>query len=1038
MTFVKTQIYPARNISTLLFEIIFSIHCPQIFEMNQELHDACCQRIVESFTHLFGFANHATESFEHFLHNLLPEIIQEPFPLNIHSESHQILHRIFLDHISFKRPTVQVENTGFLRDLNTTESVLRKQSYFFEIFLNLSQKSYRASGTSKKYVLYDHRSYRNLLFAKIPCLVKSSACHHSQQLDSLSDDGLFIINGYEKVIISQEKLRTNYPYIFSFKGKYSHRLECRSSHKKFRSTSTLKMYITAEKNASVPQIDVHIPFLTRSLPLIVVFRLLGVDTVPDMLALILLDTSSETLRYKVASLLNHDTSETAHLSYENLLEWVGTKATKEKLQKKRIATVRNIVQSELLPHVANDVSTPETTRAAKAFFLGYSIRKFLSVYIGESPCDDIDDFQNKRICTVGMILTLFIRQLLRSNIKSINREIFKNMKDNQIVNLSDIINHRQITSHLRYACGTGNFGAQKTSSNQSGVCQVLNDTNITARLASGKHSNTPLNRDGKLAQPRQLHKSHLGLYCAFETPEGKSVGLLHQLGLLTRIRTGTTSHLIIQILKESLGVIPLQKGLTLVLVNGVVAGCTANPLEFVSTYKAYRRDHSVPIESSITYSNEISILTDAEDCFRPLFSCENLYKIYELVRIYGPYLHLLWHQLLLEGCIEYINKAEEQELFIAENIRQLTNGKKYTHLELDQSLTLFGLSAGIIPFAHHNQSPRNIYQCVYHREPVLLADNSWKRICDLNFDDLIVTFDPRTGELSTTSITWSTTMVTEKKLIHIATASGHEIIVTEDHLMFTANGWKEAKDVDCPICIYDFESRCLVFDTIQFRSPAHDVENVISDLTTSSSTHCFIAGRNGGFGVHNSSMGKQALSVQPLTFSSHLPTKAHVLNEGQKPLVSTFISQLIGYDDEPAGANCYCAITHARGFNQEVILSSLQTLFIFFAFRTLLFSTRLRLNGAYFNPRHIDLSVTVRSVMEQMKNALGHMIQKDSRTEDLATQTNWTQRVALFHQVRKFKKKICFTIRRSRHRNRQNEMEVTFLMYQKIASWNES
>jgi DNA-directed RNA polymerase III subunit RPC2 len=51
---------------------------------------------------------------------------------------------------------------------------------------------------------------------------------------------------------------------------------------------------------------------------------------------------------------------------------------------------------------------------------------------------------------------------------------------------------------------------------------------------------------------------------------------------------------------------------------------------------------------------------------------------------------------------------EENNAFIALNeqeVRQPT-----THMEIDP-FTILGVVAGLIPYPHHNQSPRNTYQC---------------------------------------------------------------------------------------------------------------------------------------------------------------------------------------------------------------------------------------------------------------------------------------------------------------------------------------
>lgn len=59
------------------------------------------------------------------------------------------------------------------------------------------------------------------------------------------------------------------------------------------------------------------------------------------------------------------------------------------------------------------------------------------------------------------------------------------------------------------------------------------------------------------------------------------------------------------------------------------------------------------------------------------------------------------------GLIEYLDVNEESTALIAMYENQCRPG--ITHLEIEP-FTIMGVVSGLIPFPHHNQSPRNTYQ----------------------------------------------------------------------------------------------------------------------------------------------------------------------------------------------------------------------------------------------------------------------------------------------------------------------------------------
>lgn len=72
-----------------------------------------------------------------------------------------------------------------------------------------------------------------------------------------------------------------------------------------------------------------------------------------------------------------------------------------------------------------------------------------------------------------------------------------------------------------------------------------------------------------------------------------------------------------------------------------------------------------------------------------------------------------FEDFLHEGLVEYLDVNEENDCMIALYESNIT--EETTHLEIEP-FTILGVCAGLIPYPHHNQSPRNTYQCAMGKQ----------------------------------------------------------------------------------------------------------------------------------------------------------------------------------------------------------------------------------------------------------------------------------------------------------------------------------
>ena len=280
---------------------------------------------------------------------------------------------------------------------------------------------------------------------------------------------------------------------------------------------------------------------------------------------------------------------------------------------------------------------------------------------------------------------------------------------------------------------TGNWGIKSNvSNNKSGVSQVLNRLTYSSNISHIKRVSTGGDVTGKLIPPRKLHPTSWGYICPSETPEGQSIGLVKNLSNSCEITHQYSSdpvrHYIDEyIVKiETIDIFTYDKVKnTKVLINGDWIGYVLDSTSLLKILKTHRSKGNINIYISfyIDYKNNILyIYTDRGRCIRPLLKLNNNKILYDKdIQKKLSDKKLKWDDLLLElpdkKCIiEYIDIYEVNNNIICTDINSISE-KLYTNCEISPSLIL-GILASCIPFANHNQAPRNTYQSAMGKQAI--------------------------------------------------------------------------------------------------------------------------------------------------------------------------------------------------------------------------------------------------------------------------------------------------------------------------------
>ena len=729
-----------------------------------EITDKDSWKVISAYFNQHGLVSQQIGSFNQFIDKNIQEIIDENKSIPIEPDK-SYFYKNTSNHTSYELNFGQAHiaaHPQFLESNSSTEHIIfpnearvRNLDYLSELSVDIKfiEKSFNKDDGN--YDIIKEHEINKLSIGKIPIMVRSKYCSLKDRNDSERIDvkecefdqgGYFIIGGGEKVIVAQERMATNFVYVFdkNEQSGYSWQAEIRSNVDGLnRPPSQFSVKISKKnvlaKNDLGGLITARIPYIKIDVPIVILFRALGIISDKDIMDYITFDENDNSFRELLRPSLEYSID---YREKEECLEFIGNKATRgeEKSRKDRIKRAEEILRKDMLPHV----SIEKGNEIKKAYFIGYMIFRLGNCALGRSYGDDRDHYGKKRLDMSGVLLTGIFRQLFRRFTKKteiVMKDVLKRVKTGRI-QLENYIDKKMITQGMKYALATGNWGQNRIGQVQkTGVAQVLQRLTFMSSLSHLRRLNTPLQKTGKITKPRQLHNTHWGMLCPAETPEGQACGLVKNLSLMTFVSVGTPSKTIKEILDNYAEFQKLSevqpysiRGKSKIFINGSWIGITDKPETIMKGLINQRRRAILSKEISIVNSfknREIRIYTDSGRTQRPLFiveNHENMNGLNELrLKITKNNIQDLenkkinFDELVNNGIIEYLDVEEEEVSMIAMKISDLTSHKDYcstyTHCEIHPAMIL-GVSASIIPFPDHNQSPRNVYQSAMGKQAI--------------------------------------------------------------------------------------------------------------------------------------------------------------------------------------------------------------------------------------------------------------------------------------------------------------------------------
>lgn len=680
-------------------------------------------QLLPEFLKVRGLVKQHLDSFNYFIHSEIKKIV-----FANHEIRSRVDKQVYLRYkdVWIGEPSIMVD--GVTDKLSPHKCRLLDITYAAPILVNIDYAMRTGQNTLMK-------TKKGVTIGRMPIMLRSSSCvlygKDEEELASLGEcpldpGGYFVIKGTEKVILIQEQLSKNRIIIDTDK-KGCVQASVTSSTALTKSKSVIKM----EKG----KIYLYLNQFKSKVPIMAVMKAMGMESDQEVVQMMGRDP-----RYSALLLPSIEECAKANVyTQQQALEYLEKQVKPSpyrtsQVEKRGLIILRDIFVANIPVHQNNFRS--------KCIYVAVMLRRMMEAILNKDAMDDKDYVGNKRLELSGQLLSLLFEDLF----KTMNDEVRKTIdiilekpSRSSPLDVSQHIIKDSITVGLERTLSTGNWDVKRFRMHRKGMTQVVARLSYIGTLGHMTKISPQFEKSRKVSGPRALQPSQWGMLCPCDTPEGEACGLVKNLALMTHVTTDEEEGPIIS-LCYYLGVEDLEllsgeelhlPNSFLVMLNGLILGKHRKPQRFANALRKLRRAGKVGEFLSIFVNEKqrcVYIASDGGRVCRPLVIADrgvsrikehHMKQLKDGVRSFDSFLR--------EGLIEYLDVNEENNALIALYEWECT--PETTHIEIEP-LTILGVCAGLIPYPHHNQSPRNTYQCAMGKQA--MGNIAYNQLCRMD------------------------------------------------------------------------------------------------------------------------------------------------------------------------------------------------------------------------------------------------------------------------------------------------------------------